>query len=215
MPRNTASRKKGRTRLVAVLGGSFNPPHLAHLLVAQEVLRSLGCDEVWLMPCYRQAEGKNTEPAKHRLAMVRLLLETIKHDPRVKASDFEVRLRKTSYTADTVQKLQEKFPSTRFYWIFGSELVSQFPRWKKWTKLRGLLPLVIYPRPGSRMPSKKVIDSLQATFLFPREGVKKSSLSSTKARNLALKKSPGLRAIVGNKVFDYVRRNGLYGWGSR
>ncbi len=150
---------------IAVLGGSFNPPHLGHLLVARQVVKLYGYDEVWLMPCFRQAEGKALAPASQRLEMVELMLSAESRDPRIKASDFEVRSRKKNYTADTVLALQKRFPEHEFSWVFGSELVRAFPHWGKWHVLRNLLPLVIYPRPGFRKPSEKFVAGLGASNL--------------------------------------------------
>src|SRR3989338_4780717 len=106
---------------IAVLGGSFNPPHYGHLMVASEVLKR-GFDEVWLMPCFKHAEEKPEIPAKHRLAMARIAVKTLKNK-RIKASGLEIRfLRKKNYTADTAWFLKKRFPRHEFSWIFGAEL---------------------------------------------------------------------------------------------
>src|SRR3989344_8244194 len=105
---------------IAVLGGSFNPPHYGHLMVASEVLKR-GFDEVWLMPCFKHAEEKPEIPAKHRLAMTRIAVKTLQNK-RIKASGLEIRfLKKTNYTADTVKLLKKRFPNDEFAWVFGSE----------------------------------------------------------------------------------------------
>lgn len=200
---------------IAILGGSFNPPHYGHLTVAKGVLERLACDEVWLLPCFKQAEGKPLANAKHRLAMVRLACQALSPGSRnkIKAKDFEVRfLRRKNYTADTVRFLQKRFPSTRFTWVFGSELVEDFPHWSKWRELRELLPLVIYPRPGFKRPSKKFIESLGAQIVFLPHSVRKSRVSSTKARAFALTADKHLRLLVPQSVFDYIRKHKLYGW---
>lgn len=209
MTKNAPSRKNRR---IAILGGSFNPPHLGHLTVAKGVLKALDCNEVWLMPCYLQAEGKPIAPAKHRLAMVKLALAGARFGKKIKASDFEVRLKRKNYTADTVRLLQKRFPSVQFYWVFGSELVHAFPKWGKWNELRKLLPLVIYPRPGFKRPSRKFVSSLGAKLVLLPASVRKSKISSTKARAFAFKRDGKLRLLVPEKVFDYIKVNGLYGW---
>ncbi|MEM4255165.1 MAG: nicotinate (nicotinamide) nucleotide adenylyltransferase [Candidatus Norongarragalinales archaeon] len=197
---------------IAILGGSFNPPHYGHLTVAKGVLENFDCDEVWLMPCFKQAEGKKIEKAKHRLAMVRLALKNAGLSKRIKTSGFEMKLRRKNYTADTVEKLQKRFPSTQFYWIFGSELVKDFPKWGKWEKLRKLLPLVIYPRPGFKKPSRKFSSSLGAKLVFLPHSVRKSKVSSTQARAFASVASPKLKMLVPRNVFNYIKKHGLYGW---
>ena len=197
---------------VAILGGSFNPPHKGHLLVAREVLRALDCDEVWLLPCFDHPEEKPIAPAKHRLAMVRLALKDSKLK-RVKASDLEIRfLKRKNYSADTVKFLQKRFPKHEFYWIYGSELVEKFPMWAKWKQLRELLPLVIYPRPGFKLPNKKFISGLGAELIFLPSNMRKSPVSSTLVRSLLAKKSRRAARMIPASVFRYIEKNGLYGW---
>ena len=188
---------------------------MGHLTVAQGVLSSLEFDELWLLPCFKQAEGKKIESAEHRLAMLRLACKTLSPRLRekIKIKHFEVRfLRRKNYTADTVRFLQKRFPSTRFTWVFGSELVKDFPRWTKWRILRTLLPLVIYPRPGFKKPSKKFVASLGAQTIFLPHSVRQSRVSSTKARAFALTADKHLRLLVPQNVFDYIRKHKLYGW---
>jgi len=197
---------------IAVLGGSFNPPHYGHLTVAKEVLKSLKCDEVWLLPCFKQAEGKKIEKAKHRLAMVKLAVKGLKQK-RIKASDLEIRfLKNKNYTADTVRFLKKRFPKTQFYWVFGSELVKDFPKWSKWKELRKLLPLVIYPRPGVRKPSKKFLKKLGAKLVWLPSTVKQSDVSSTEVRAFLKSKDVRVKKLIPPTAFDYVSKHGLYGW---
>ncbi|MFH1056185.1 MAG: nicotinate (nicotinamide) nucleotide adenylyltransferase [Candidatus Micrarchaeota archaeon] len=199
-------------RKIAVLGGSFNPPHYGHLLVAKEVLKHFDCDEVWLMPCFKQAEEKPIIRATHRLAMTRLAVEFL-HNPRIKASDFEVRfLKRKNYTADTVKLLKKRFPKDEFVWVFGSELVGEFLHWGKWRELRKLLPLVIYPRPGFKKPSQKFLDSLKAKLVFMPSRVRKSGISSTAVRSLLLKRDARVEKLVPPAVLSFVRKKKLYGW---
>jgi len=196
---------------IAVLGGSFNPPHYGHLMVASEVLKR-GFDEVWLMPCFKHAEEKPEIPAKHRLAMTRIAVKTLQNK-RIKASGLEIRfLKKTNYTADTVKLLKKRFPNDEFAWVFGSELVKNFPHWGKWNELRKALPLVIYPRPGFKKPSEKFLKSLNAKLVFVPPDFKKSGISSTEVRKLLSEKNARVKKLVPPQVFLYLTKNGLYGW---
>jgi len=199
---------------IAVLGGSFNPPHYGHLLVAREVLKNFECDEVWLLPCFKQAEGKPLAPAEDRLAMLRLAWAELSPSLRkkIKVKDFEIRLlRRKNYTADTVRFLQKRFPQHSFYWVFGSELVSGFPRWVKWRELRKLIPLLIYPRPGVRKPSKKFLEKLGAKLVWLPWTVERSGISSTLVRKLLRSDSAKARALVPPGVFGYLVKRKLYG----
>ena len=197
---------------IAVLGGSFNPPHYGHLLVAREVLKRLKCDEVWLMPCFKHAEEKPLPSPQDRLAMTRIALRAM-GNKRIKASDLEIRfLHGKNYTADTVLFLQKRFPQHEFMWVFGSELVQNFPRWGKWNVLRKLLPLVIYPRPGFEKPSKKLVASLKADLVFLPQSVKKSAISSTEVRKLLVNRDAKVKKLIPPEVFEYISYRRLYGW---
>lgn len=197
---------------IAILGGSFNPPHNGHLIAAKEALRVLKCDEVWLMPCFKQAEGKKIEKARHRLAMVEIAVKTL-WEKRIKASDLEIRfLRGKNYTADTVRFLQKRFPQTQFYWVFGAELAMQFPRWRKWGELRTLLPLVIYPRYGVKKPSEKFLQKLKAEIIWLPSSVKQVNASSTLARTLLKRNAEKVKKLVPHEVLEYIAKHNLYGW---
>ena len=181
-------------------------------MVASEVLRRYECDEVWLMPCFKHAEEKPLPSAQDRLAMTRVALATL-CNPRVKATDFEIKFfPRKNYTADTVKLLQEKFPQNTFYWIIGSELLAALPKWTKWSELRTLLPLIVYPRPGYGKPSKKFVDSLKADLFFLDGKVRKSKISSTEVRGLLVKRDVKAKKFIPPQVFDYIRKRGLYGW---
>jgi len=121
-------------------------------------------------------------------------------------------LQKKNYTADTVLFLQKRFPQHDFMWVFGSELVSHFPTWGKWNVLRTLLPLVVYPRPGFKKPSRALVKSLDANFVFLPESVKKSPISSTEVRTLLVKRDSKAKKLIPEKVFKYIQARRLYGW---
>nr|MBP9719374.1 adenylyltransferase/cytidyltransferase family protein [Candidatus Levybacteria bacterium] len=90
---------------IAILGGSFDPPHVGHLLVAQQIKRLLNIDQVWLMPTYSHPFNKSLSTSAHRLAMVKLL-----EDDTIKASSFEIQKKGVSYTIDTLKALTKEHP---------------------------------------------------------------------------------------------------------
>src|SRR6185369_9653220 len=111
---------------IAVLGGSFDPPHLGHLFIASQVKELLHMDEVWLMPLYQKTKQdkifhKSITDTNHRLAMTKFLKNAF-----IKVSDFEIKNNPSSYTLITLQKLQETYPEHEFYWILGSDQLEGF-----------------------------------------------------------------------------------------
>lgn len=94
---------------VAILGGSFDPPHLGHILIARQVKEILGLDQVLLIPNFKHAFGKIQSPAKHRLAMTKLL-----EDDFIKVSESELQRKGISFTIDTLNILESEYPNNKF-----------------------------------------------------------------------------------------------------
>src|SRR5690348_1092340 len=104
---------------IAILGGSFDPPHLGHLFIASQVKELVGVDEIWLMPLYQSHGGtfqKTLSSVKHRLEMTRLI-----ESDDIKVSTFEIENNKTSYTIDTLTGISQQYPENTYYWIIGSD----------------------------------------------------------------------------------------------
>lgn len=130
---------------IALLAGSFNPIHRAHVALGRWVLDAQLVEEVWYVvspanPLKRAAELADFE---HRVAMARLSVESI-HGMRV--VDIEGVMPRPSYTINTILALQELYPEHTFFLLCGSDIVDQLPRWHRIDELRGLVEFVVYPR---------------------------------------------------------------------
>ena len=112
---------------IGILGGTFNPPHIGHLILAQTAEEKLGLDKVFFIPT-NTPPHKNTFllEAKHRLAMVKLTVEDHKS---FKALDWEIKRGGFSYTIDTIRELKSKYPGDQFFLIVGSDLANDFNSW--------------------------------------------------------------------------------------
>ena len=130
---------------VALFGGSFDPPHNGHRLVAKAALRALKVDYVWFLVS-PQNPLKNHKPKAltQRLAAVRDLA----NERRFIVSDEELRLG-TFYAIDTVRALKATYPQVNFVWLIGADNLSQMHRWKDWQNLMREIPIAVYPRPGT------------------------------------------------------------------
>lgn len=133
---------------VGVLGGTFNPPHIGHLIVANEVKHALGLDEVRLMPTaippHKNAPGDAT--ADQRLRMVNLAIKDIEG---LIASAFEVGRGGISYTFDTMEQLTKKEPNAEFYFIIGGDNIDILSKWYRIEELVTIVKFVGIGRPGS------------------------------------------------------------------
>jgi nicotinate-nucleotide adenylyltransferase len=144
---------------VGLFGGSFNPPHEGHRLVALQVMKRLSLDAVWLLvspgnPLKNHAE---LAPLSDRISAARRIM----NHPAIRVTGFEAG-RGFSYTFETLRFLKAVFPDVRFVWIMGADNLSQFDRWERWQEIAGLMPMAIYVRPGSTRlaPASKAATAL-------------------------------------------------------
>lgn len=134
-----------RRGLVGLLGGSFNPAHAGHLHVARAALRGLGLDQVWLLvsPGNPLKNGVGMAPFAERLASARGIAD----GRRIVATGIEA-VWGTRFTADTLRELQRRFPRVKFVWLMGADNLGQLPRWDRWRRIVGAVPIAVLPRPG-------------------------------------------------------------------
>ncbi|MCK8785828.1 nicotinate-nucleotide adenylyltransferase [Roseomonas sp. NAR14] len=134
-----------RRRRIGLLGGSFNPAHAGHRHVAEQALRRLGLDEVWLLvsPGNPLKPRRGMAPFAERLAAARRIAD----GRRVLAVDVEARLG-TRYTADTLRLLRRRFPRASFVLLLGADNLTQLPRWGRWREIACRTALAVLPRPG-------------------------------------------------------------------
>lgn len=133
---------------IGLFGGSFNPPHTGHRLVAETVLRRLGLDQVWwfVTPGNPLKSHGDLAPLEMRLHMTSALAD----HPRMKVTAFETVLG-TPYTARTITALRVMRPSVRFVWVMGADNLAGFHRWQDWRAILGSVPVAIVDRPGASL----------------------------------------------------------------
>jgi nicotinate-nucleotide adenylyltransferase len=133
---------------IGLLGGSFNPPHAAHLLITEIALRRLNLDRVWWLVTPGNPLKSRSEllPLSERVALARSLVK----DPRVIVTDFEKRLG-SSFTAATIGHLQLRQRDVHFVWLMGADCLAGFHRWQQWTDIFRTIPIAVIDRPGWRL----------------------------------------------------------------
>lgn len=185
---------------VGILGGTFNPPHIGHLIVANEVRHALGLDEVRLMPTavppHKTAPGYAT--VQQRLHMVELAAAGM--DGLV-VSPFEVERGGISYTYDTMEQLMTLEPDNVFYFIIGGDMIDFLPQWHRIEELVTLVHFVGVERPGA-----------VGTTHFPikRVDIPQINLSSTLIRQRFANKGT-VQLLIPPAVEAFIREEGLYG----
>lgn len=132
---------------IGIFSGSFNPVHIGHLALANYLCEYEGLDQVWFMVSPRNPlkEVDELMDDSLRLQLVQLAVEGY---PKFRASDFEFRLPRPSYTVHTLDELRRAYPQHVFHLIIGSDNWLLFPRWRESERILATTPLIIYPRPG-------------------------------------------------------------------
>jgi nicotinate-nucleotide adenylyltransferase len=129
---------------VGLLGGSFNPAHAGHRLIARTALARLGLDQVWLLvsPGTPLKRGAEMAPMSERLASTRKIAD----GRRIIATDIEHALG-TRYTRDTLRALHRLFPRVQFVWLMGADNLVQLPHWRDWMDIARSTKIAVLPRP--------------------------------------------------------------------
>lgn len=188
--------------LTGIMGGSFNPVHLGHLMVAGYIREFTPIDEVWLTLSPRnplKARASELIPDLKRLEMLNIAIEGMEG---ISVCDVELSMPRPSYTADTLRLLSKRYPSRRFKLIIGSDNWRIFEQWKDAEEILSDFGVLIYPRPGYPIGNlyvdgAEVVEaprcSLSSTFI--REGI-------ARGRNMNYFLPPG--------VYDYIIKNRIY-----
>ncbi len=186
---------------VAVFGGSFDPIHTGHAMVASYIRQWGGFDEVWLMVSRRNPLKKDdtTADETQRLEMARLVADKI---DGVVASDFELNGPYPSYTYDTLCALRERYPEHSFSLIIGSDNWEIFNKWRNADKIIREFCVTIYPRPGYTVAG----DLPEGVRLL--DEAPQILMSSTFVRDNI--KTHDMTFFLPPEVLDYIKLNNLY-----
>jgi nicotinate-nucleotide adenylyltransferase len=196
---------------LGVFGGTFNPPHLAHLVCAQEAYRQFGLDRVLLIPASIPPHKPVTEEPgiEHRLDMCRLAIAG--DEERFAVSDLEAQRPGLSYTVDTLDVLHAQHPESELFLIVGGDVAIGFPRWREPDRILSLATLAVAWRPGtSRSAVEQSLAGVAGRdrvrfFELPEIDISSSML---RARTRA---GEPTRYLLPDAVGGYIERHRLYG----
>jgi len=185
-------------RKIGILGGTFDPPHLGHLIIAEEVRISLGLDGVWFMPSNEPPhKEKAISNTKERLQMLALAIE---NNAAFKINTVELNRKGKSYTVDTIKILKENYSKTEFYFIIGADMVEYLPHWKRIDDLVNMVKFVGVKRSGFPLKSSYSILTVDIPMI---------DISSTVIRE-RLTNNQSVKYLVPEKVDTYIKENQLY-----
>ena len=183
-------------RTVAVFGGSFNPPHVGHVLAVTYLLSVFPIDGVLVIPVYRHVFGKDLASYEDRFAMCEAAMGWL---PRVAISDVEKRLGGESRTLHTLEALLEEQPDRALRLVIGSDVLPDLPRWYRFDRIRELASPIILGRAGHPHPEAPLAVLPEVSSTAIRQAIRRGSAPEDR-----------LEALVPAAVHEHIRRHGLY-----
>jgi len=183
------------------LGGTFDPPHVGHLLVATDAVEALTLDRILFIPAAShpfKVDSVRATPAQ-RLEMLGLL---VGDDPRFEVEPIEAHRAGLSYTVETMEALARRYPDDARFLLIGEDLVEQFATWREPGRIAALAEVVVLSRAGGA-------NGPAGRYPMRRIGTRRVDVSSTEVRARVREGRP-IRGFVPDAVADYIQRSGLY-----
>ena len=181
---------------IGIFGGSFDPPHVGHLMVALDALDELALDRLLIIPAAQQPlKGMHATDAEDRLAMARACFGGL---PRIEVDPVEIDRGGLSFMVDTVETLRLRWPSASLFLLLGDDAGESLPRWHEVTRLWSLVQRVVLSR-GDRLGAATT----------RRVATRRIDVSSTEIR-ARVRDGRSIRGFVSDAVETYIATTGLY-----
>ncbi|HET7613519.1 MAG TPA: nicotinate-nucleotide adenylyltransferase [Gemmatimonadaceae bacterium] len=189
---------------IGVFGGTFDPPHVGHLLLASDAREALNLDRLIFIPAGAQPFKINSPPvapARDRLEMVRL---AVADDAHYSVDDAEIERKGLSYTVDTLEQLATRYPSGKLFLLLGEDALAAFDQWREPERIRELATLAVMRRDGgSTAAVKPVPDGVIEV------STRRVDVSSTEIR-ARLRAGKSIKGFVPESVERFIEARGLY-----
>ncbi|GAB4177498.1 MAG: nicotinate-nucleotide adenylyltransferase [Calditrichia bacterium] len=189
---------------IGIYGGTFDPVHLGHLIVANIVREELRLDQIWFIPAYYHIlkDLESISPSYHRLNMLKL---AVQDNPDFEVMDTELKKETITRTIDTITELKEENPGTEFYFLLGADALNSFDRWYQYSKILEKVKLVTFGRPPFELNDvgKRFISYTDVVHTPMLE------ISSTEIRT-RVKEGKSIKYFVTPSVEEYIYKHHLY-----
>lgn len=191
---------------VGIYGGTFDPVHIGHLIMAEEARQAADLDEVWFVPAPTPPHKQEVAAsAEDRFTMVE---RAVAGHPSFQASRVEMDRGGPSYTVDTVRRLCREYPNTRFFLIVGADMVLDLPRWYKIKEILASVEVIGLMRPGYDLDRERIPDHIKNRVTLVTKAVR-VELSSTWIRD-RVAAGASVRYLVPDPVRRYMEEHCLY-----
>jgi len=185
---------------IGILGGTFNPIHIGHLILAEEVREKLRLDKIIFIPTYLPPH-KDTDDIAGSSVRYRMIKLAIKKNKYFAVSPLEIKRDGKSYTIDTIKELNKIYPQDELYFITGSDLLKYLDAWKDLGEIIKIVKFIVATRPG--YPLEKIPAYISTV------AIRAVDVSAFEVRE-AIKKNKSFRYLVPDAVFNYINKRGLY-----
>lgn len=185
---------------VGILGGTFNPIHIGHLILAEEIREKLELEKVIFVPARLPPHKKNKDIAspQTRFAMVQ---HAIKGNRHFSVSDIEIKRQGLSYTIDTIREFKKLYPKDELYFITGSDLLNYLAEWKDLKEIISIVKFVVATRPG--YPLEQIPSYIKTV------AIRAVDISAFEVRQ-CIKKHTSYRYLVPDAVHSYITKRKIY-----
>lgn len=188
---------------IGILGGSFNPVHIGHIILADFIVQRTDISQVWLMLSPLNPLKANPEELisdSHRLEMLRI---ATKGNPRLLPCDIELSMPQPSYSINSLNRLQELHPDKQFSLIIGSDNWLMFDRWRSYEEIIKNFSPIVYPRPGYNIGIRTLPQNVTLV------NAPTLDISSTFIRD-SIAMGFDMQNFLPKGVAEYINQNGLY-----
>ena len=194
-----------RAPRLGLFGGTFDPPHVGHLVLAEWAWESLGLDRLWFIPTGRPPHKprRRITPAQHRLAMIRL---AVRGRPGFRVSTLEIARRAPSYTVETLRAIATRHHGKRFL-LIGGDSLDDFRRWRESERILGLATLAVAGRPGAGHAAVRAWARRTGRVRWIGDPGLDVSSSAIRER---VRRGGSVRYLVPDPVRRYIERHRLY-----
>jgi nicotinate-nucleotide adenylyltransferase len=201
-----ADRYVSNGKKTGIFGGTFNPPHVGHFLLARDVQKQFDLDRIFFVPSnippHKQKD--TVAGASYREAMVKAL---ISGEPDFVLSDYETSKDGISYSIDTIKYFLSEFPDRKFYFITGSDSFYYIDTWKDSAKILELIEFIVFIRKD--FSKEKIISKFPDLKNIHWANLRLIDIAASDLR-MRIKNGDNVREEVGKEVWEYIDRNGLY-----
>lgn len=197
---------------IGILGGTFDPIHLGHLILADQVREAAGLERIWFVPSYQppHKDRDDITAFPHRVAMVQ---RAIADHAAFHVDTIELYLPPPSYTAHTLAALRQRHPDTTFHLIVGADCLPDLPKWYEPRRILEQAELLAVPRPGTPLWSR---EQLAEALSLPVDAVRlrfvECPLMEIASRDLRARIAAGrsVRYLIPDAVQAYIRKYQIY-----